>query len=101
MFKTFAKMLNSLPCYTLFLLFIFPYFAKQSYYFIIMLKRLGFNNDKLKRIHRKEVLFNTSELEAINIYCKRYKIKNRSKFLRETVISKVLQQFDSDHPRLF
>lgn len=66
-----------------------------------MLKRPGFNNDKLKRVHRKALLFNSLELEAINIYCSRYKIKNRSKFLREAIIAKVLQQFEQDHPKLF
>lgn len=66
-----------------------------------MLKRPGFNNDRLKRVHKKALLFNSLELEAINIYCSRYKIKNRSKFLREAIIAKVLQQFEQDHPTLF
>lgn len=66
-----------------------------------MTKRPGFNTEKLKRVHRKELLFNTSELNAIEMYCKRYKIRNKSKFLREAIISKVLNQFEQDHPRLF
>ncbi|MGE0077944.1 MAG: hypothetical protein AB7S48_08810 [Bacteroidales bacterium] len=66
-----------------------------------MVKRPGFNTDKLKRVHRKELLFNTSELNAIEMYCKRYKIRNKSKFLREAIISKVLNQFEQDHPKLF
>ncbi|HCY00156.1 MAG TPA: hypothetical protein DG754_08460 [Bacteroidales bacterium] len=66
-----------------------------------MLKRPGFNNDRLKRVHRKALLFNSLELEAIDIYCSRYKIKNRSKFLREAIIAKVLKQFEQDHPKLF
>lgn len=66
-----------------------------------MLKRPGFNNAKFKRTHRKELLFNTLEQNAIDAYCAKYKIKNRSKFLRETIISKVLQKFEEDHPRLF
>lgn len=66
-----------------------------------MLKRPGFNNDRLKRVHRKALVFNTLELEAIEVYCNRYKIKNRSKFLREAIIAKVLQQFEKDHPKLF
>ncbi|HPD94543.1 MAG: hypothetical protein H6537_00215 [Bacteroidales bacterium] len=64
-------------------------------------KRPGFNDEKLKRIHRKELLFNTMEMEAINSYCKRYKIRNKSKFLRETIISKILNKFEEDHPTLF
>lgn len=66
-----------------------------------MLKRPGFNNDRMKRVHRKALLFNSLELEAIEVYCSRYKIKNRSKFLREAIISKVLKQFEKDHPTLF
>ncbi|QKG80201.1 MULTISPECIES: hypothetical protein [Tenuifilum] len=64
-------------------------------------RRRGFNTEKLKRIHRKEILFNTCEIEAINQYCKKYKVKNKSKFIREAIISKVLNQFDQDYPRLF
>ncbi len=67
----------------------------------IMNKRPGFNCDKLKRVHRKELLFNTSEMEVINVYCKRYKIRNQSKFLREAIISRVLNKFENDHPKLF
>lgn len=63
--------------------------------------RRGFNTDKLKRIHSQSIRFNTSEIEAIEMYCKKYKITNRSKFLRETVITKILKQFDTDYPRLF
>ncbi|MHC1704751.1 MAG: hypothetical protein AB9846_12660 [Tenuifilaceae bacterium] len=66
-----------------------------------MNKRPGFNSEKLKRVHRKEVLFNTSEMDVIKIYCKRYKIRNQSKFLREAIISRVLHKFEEDHPRLF
>jgi len=66
-----------------------------------MTKRPGFNTEKLKRVHRKELLFNTSELNAIDIYCKRYKITNKSKFLREAIIAKVLSRFEQDHPKLF
>jgi len=57
--------------------------------------------ETLKRIHRKSILFNKRELNAINYYCRKYKIKNRSKFMRETIISAILQRFDEDHPSLF
>ena len=57
--------------------------------------------ENLKRIHRKAILFNKRELNAINHYCRKYKIKNRSKFMRETIISTILQKFDEDHPSLF
>ncbi|MFO8235465.1 MAG: hypothetical protein R6U04_08690 [Bacteroidales bacterium] len=56
---------------------------------------------KLKRVHRKSILFNQKEINAINHYCKRYKIKNKSKLMREFIISAILQKFDEDHPSLF
>lgn len=68
-----------------------------------MSTRKGFDTDKdkQKRIHRHSVLFNTSEIEAINHYCKKYKVKNRSKLVREAVITTILKKFDSDYPTLF
>jgi len=57
--------------------------------------------ETLKRIHRKSILFNKRELNAINHYCRKYKINNRSKFMRETIIATILRQFEEDHPSLF
>ena len=56
---------------------------------------------KLKRVHRRSILFNTREIDAINYYCKKYKIRNRSRFMREIIISSVLKTFDEDYPSLF
>ena len=57
--------------------------------------------EDLKRIHQKAILFNKRELNAINRYCKKYKIKNRSKFMREAIISTILKKLDEDYPSLF
>ncbi len=76
-------------------------FAKNKVFMATTNRRRGFSTEKLKRVHRKEILFNTSELEAINHYCKKYRVRNKSKFLREAIISKVLNRFDQDYPRLF
>jgi len=57
--------------------------------------------EKLKRKHQMRFLFNELELEAFEKYCKKYKIKNKSKFIRETVITEILGQFDRDYPSLF
>jgi len=57
--------------------------------------------NKLKRKHTVQFLFNDFELEAFEKYCKKYKIKNKSKFIRETIITEVLGQFDRDYPSLF
>jgi len=56
---------------------------------------------KLKRIHQKSILFNKREMNAIDNYCKKYKIKNRSKFMREAIISTILKKLEDDYPSLF
>jgi hypothetical protein len=64
-------------------------------------KRKKQKEQNLKRVHRKSILFNKKEINAINNYCKKYKIKNRSKLMRELIISSILQKFDEDYPSLF
>ena len=66
-----------------------------------MEKRKTVKDDSLKRIHRKTILFNKREIQAIDHYCKKYKINNKSKFMREMIISSILKKFDEDYPSLF
>ncbi|AGY53932.1 hypothetical protein BRDCF_p1305 [Bacteroidales bacterium CF] len=40
-------------------------------------------------------------MEAVELYCKKYKVTSESKFFREAIISTILRQFEEDHPRLF
>jgi hypothetical protein len=56
---------------------------------------------KLLRKHKMSFLFNELEQSALENYCKKYKVDNRSKFIRETVVSAILKQFDKDYPSLF
>ena len=56
---------------------------------------------KPARRHRKVVSFNDSELEVVNAFCKKYKIDNHAKFIREAVISTILRKTEEDHPTLF
>ena len=58
-------------------------------------------SQKLKRKHSVQFLFNDLELQAFEKYCRKYKISNKSKFIRETVMTEVLGQFDRDYPSLF
>ena len=66
-----------------------------------MKKRIVEKDEDLKRVHRKSILFNKREIQAIDHYCKRYKIRNKSKFMREMIITSVLKKFDEDYPSLF
>ena len=55
----------------------------------------------LLRKKKHTILFNNREMEAINAYCKKYKIENKSRFMRETIITEILKRFEEDHPTLF
>lgn len=54
-----------------------------------------------KRIYRQSVVFNSSEMSTVEFFCEKYKIHNRGKFYRETIITAILQKLEQDHPRLF
>jgi hypothetical protein len=54
-----------------------------------------------RRIYRQSVVFNTSEMSTVEFFCSKYKIQNRGKFFRETIITAILQKLEQDHPRLF
>lgn len=55
----------------------------------------------MKRVHRQSFLLNAREMRAIKRYCEKYKVDNKSKFIRETVVTAILKKFDDDHPTLF
>ncbi len=57
--------------------------------------------NSLKRSHRTAFLLNDKEKEAIESYCKKNKIKNKSKFMRETLMRTVMDHFLEDYPTLF
>ncbi|MFW6223039.1 MAG: hypothetical protein ACOC3T_05460 [Bacteroidota bacterium] len=65
------------------------------------MRRLRYKDPNLKRDNRQQINFNRRELSAIDQFCRQYKIKNKSKFMRETIITAVLKKFDDDYPRLF
>lgn len=56
---------------------------------------------KEARINRVTILLNDSELRALERYYDKYGIKNRSRFVRETLMRTVLKQFEKDAPTLF
>jgi hypothetical protein len=57
--------------------------------------------EPLVRKSQHSIRFNNKEMNAINNYCKKYKIKNRSKFMREAIITEVLRKFDKNYPTLW
>jgi len=46
-------------------------------------------------------MFNDREFNALNTYFMKYRVKNRSRFMREVIITAILKKFDQDAPTLF
>jgi hypothetical protein len=65
------------------------------------LKRLKSKDARLRRTNKLSLLLNNREMRALEAYCLRYRIKNRSQFLREVILSNVLKRFDDDYPTLW
>jgi len=55
----------------------------------------------LLRTNRRAILFNNKEMKVIESYCRKYRIDNRSRFMREAIITSVLKKLDEDYPTLF
>ena len=53
------------------------------------------------RKHKIIFTLNDKELEAIQKYLSKYRIKNKSRFYRETIIRHILKQMEEDSPELF
>jgi hypothetical protein len=68
---------------------------------LIKVKRQIYKEDRLKRTQRLSLMLNNREMRALGIYCNRYRIKNKSGFLRETIMKAILQRFENEHPTLW
>ena len=58
-------------------------------------------DERLKRNNRLTLMLNNRELRALNLYCQRFRVKNRSSFMREAVMTAILKRFDSESPSLW
>lgn len=46
-------------------------------------------------------MLNNREARALGVYCSRFRIKNKSEFLRETIMKAILKRFEDEHPTLW
>jgi hypothetical protein len=53
------------------------------------------------RKNRVAFMLNDEELKALNRFITTYKIKNKSRLVRETLMTAILKRFEEDHPTLF
>ncbi|MDR1895199.1 MAG: hypothetical protein LBR10_00220 [Prevotellaceae bacterium] len=56
---------------------------------------------KSKRRHKTSLMFNEKEFKVVEHFINKYKIRNKSKFFRESIITTILQKIEEDHPTLF
>ena len=56
---------------------------------------------QLLRKNRYVLLFNDSEMAAIDEYCSRFKVHAKAPFFREVIMSKILTDLEENHPTLF
>ena len=54
-----------------------------------------------KREHRMTFMLNDTEYNALEQYCKKYKITNKSKWYRTTIFTQVWKVMMEDYPTLF
>jgi hypothetical protein len=65
------------------------------------LRRGLIKEKQLKRNNRLSLMLNNREARALGIYCNRYRVRNKSEFLRETIMRAILKRFDDEHPTLW
>lgn len=54
-----------------------------------------------RRKQRMVCLMSEEEMRIVNSYLKRYRITNKARWLRETVLAFIYQKIDEDYPTLF
>jgi hypothetical protein len=65
------------------------------------LRRSIKKGERLKRDNRLSLMLNNREAKALGIYCNRYRVRNKSEFLRETIMKAILKRFEDEHPTLW
>ena len=56
---------------------------------------------KSPREHKVSILLNDQEQRALDRFCEKYGVSNRSRLIRETLMRAILQKIENDQPTLF
>jgi len=57
--------------------------------------------DAMKRTSRVTLALNSREMKALSVYCSRYRIQNKARFLRATIMKEIVKRFNDEHPTLW
>ena len=59
------------------------------------------NTENMNRTYRLHIALNEKEYKVLNRFFEEYNITNKSKLIRETLMSAILKKFEEDAPTLF
>lgn len=65
------------------------------------IKPISERGAKLLRTHRHFFMLNEKENRVLERYIIKYKVKNKSKFIREALMAAVVRKLEEDSPTLF
>ena len=65
------------------------------------ISRGKYANEKVKRLQRIVCLMSEDEMKIVDRYLERYKITNKSRWFRETVLGFIHKNMEDDYPTLF
>lgn len=65
------------------------------------MKKYNLPQRRKPRTKKAEFQLSDEEYELIHYYLRKYKITNRSRWFRETIIAHVLKNMEQDYPTLF
>lgn len=65
------------------------------------IKPISDRSIKPLRTHRHFFMLNDKENNALERYISKYKVKNKSKFIREALMTAVIRKLEEDSPTLF
>lgn len=65
------------------------------------MRHSNFKEEKLRRTNRLSLMLNSREMKALGVYCDRYRVKNKSEFMRETIMKAIVKRFEDEHPTLW
>jgi hypothetical protein len=64
-------------------------------------KKKVLRKEKVVRTERLTTLFSDEEKQILDSYLRKYHIVNRSRWMRETLLSFILRSLEQDYPTLF
>ncbi len=69
--------------------------------FTAALRRGPVSEDRIKRTTTLTLRLNEREAKALTVYCKRFRVRSKSDFMRRTIMQAIVGRFEAEHPSLW